>query len=241
MAVFGVLLADEDGVYDPSDPNDRLLLGLKGMISEFEIMTMRSRLERGKLHKAERGELFVGAPLGYVRLPSRGLDLDPDEQVRGGVRMIFDRFNQLGSVGAVFRCLRGEGFSLAVRVTKGPNRGQVEQRPPRLGGSTTCSAIRCTRGPIPMGGDPSIPNDRRRGVRRAGSGRSRERMEGANSRSRPSLYHLGGLSGGGWGVIENARHQAPCRQPDRVKPTPTESRSCLGTTEHWSGDQRSNV
>jgi DNA invertase Pin-like site-specific DNA recombinase len=132
-AVFGVLLADEDGVYDPSDPNDRLLLGLKGMISEVELLTMRSRLERGKLHKAERGELFVGAPLGYVRLPSGELDLDPDEQVRGGVRMIFDRFEELGSVGAVFRCLRRQGITLAVRATKGPNRGQVEQRPPRLG------------------------------------------------------------------------------------------------------------
>lgn len=132
-AVFGVLLADEDGVYDPSDPNDRLLLGLKGMISEVELFTMRSRLERGKLNKARRGELFVGAPLGYVRLPSGELDLDPDEQVRGGVRMIFDRFEELGSVGAVFRCLRRQGITLAVRATKGPNRGQVEQRRPRLG------------------------------------------------------------------------------------------------------------
>ncbi len=132
-AVFGVLLADEDGVYDPSDPNDRLLLGLKGMISEVELMTMRSRLERGKLNKAERGELFVGAPLGYIRLPSGGLDLDPDEQVRDGVRLIFDRFEELGSVGAVFRSLRQQGITLAVRATKGPNRGQVEQRRPRLG------------------------------------------------------------------------------------------------------------
>jgi DNA invertase Pin-like site-specific DNA recombinase len=132
-AVFGVLLADEDGVYDPSDPNDRLLLGLKGMISEVELMTMRSPLERGKLNKAERGELFVGAPLGYVRLPSGGLDLDPDEQVRGGVRLIFDRFEELGGVGAVFRSLRRQGITLAVRATQGPNRGQVEQRRPRLG------------------------------------------------------------------------------------------------------------
>ncbi len=132
-AVFGVLLADEDGVYDPSDPNDRLLLGLKGMISEVELMTMRGRLERGKLNKAQRGELFVGAPLGYVRLPSGELGLDPDEQVRGGVRLIFERFEELGSVGAVFRSLRRQGITLAVRATKGPNRGHVEQRRPRLG------------------------------------------------------------------------------------------------------------
>jgi DNA invertase Pin-like site-specific DNA recombinase len=55
-AIFGTILADEDGVYDPQDTNDRLLLGLKGTISEFELVTMRNRLERGRLHKAQRGE-----------------------------------------------------------------------------------------------------------------------------------------------------------------------------------------
>ena len=63
-AVFGTLLADQDGVYDPTDPNDRLLLGLRGTISEVELHTMRNRLDRGKLHKAERGELFMCLPIG---------------------------------------------------------------------------------------------------------------------------------------------------------------------------------
>jgi DNA invertase Pin-like site-specific DNA recombinase len=65
-AIFGALLADQDGIYDPSDPNDRLLLGLKGQISELELHTIRSRLVRGKLNKARRGELFIHAPTGYV-------------------------------------------------------------------------------------------------------------------------------------------------------------------------------
>ena len=62
-ALFGTLLADQDGVYDANDTNDRLLLGLKGTISEFELVTMRNRLDRGRLHKAERGELFSQGPL----------------------------------------------------------------------------------------------------------------------------------------------------------------------------------
>src|SRR2546423_14372950 len=64
-ALFGTLLADQDGVYDPRDCNDRLLLGLKGTMSEFELVTMRNRLERGKRNKAERGELFLTVPAGY--------------------------------------------------------------------------------------------------------------------------------------------------------------------------------
>src|SRR5437016_4776062 len=70
-AVFGTLLADQDGVYDPNDPNDRLLLGLRGTISEVELHTMRNRLDRGKLHKAERGELFMTLPIGYAWSPAR--------------------------------------------------------------------------------------------------------------------------------------------------------------------------
>src|SRR5271166_6281592 len=132
-AVFGALLADEDGVYDANDPNDRLLLGLKGMMSEVELLTMRGRLERGRLAKAERGELFLGAPQGYVRLPSGQLDLDPDEQVRAGVRLLFDKFDELGSAWAVFRYLVRQGLRLSMRLRTGPNRGQVVQRLPAAG------------------------------------------------------------------------------------------------------------
>jgi len=89
-ALFGTLLADQDGVYDPRDCNDRLLLGLKGTMSEFELVTMRNRLERGKLNKAERGELFIAVPAGYVKLPTGQVVLDPDEQVRAVVALIFD-------------------------------------------------------------------------------------------------------------------------------------------------------
>jgi len=67
-AIFGTLLADQDGIYDANDTNDRLVLGLKGTMSEVELSTMRNRLERGKLHKAERGELILNVPCGYLKL-----------------------------------------------------------------------------------------------------------------------------------------------------------------------------
>ena len=96
-ALFGTLLADEDGVYDPVDTNDRLLLGLTGIISEFELVTMRNRLERGRLHKARRGELFYRVPTGYIKLSSDRIDMDPDEQVREVVRLIFDKYDEIGT------------------------------------------------------------------------------------------------------------------------------------------------
>lgn len=92
--IFRTLLADQDGVYDANDPNDRLLLGLKGTISEVELHTLRSRLERGRLNKAQRGELFHSAPLGYLRGPLGQLELDPDEQVRAVVQLIFEKFDE---------------------------------------------------------------------------------------------------------------------------------------------------
>jgi DNA invertase Pin-like site-specific DNA recombinase len=95
-AVFGTMLADQDGVYDPRDPNDRLLLGLKGTMSEFELVTMRNRLDRGRLNNAERGELFLSVPAGYVRLPTGEVVQDPHEQVRAVVALTFDKFDELG-------------------------------------------------------------------------------------------------------------------------------------------------
>ena len=90
-ALCGSLLADQDGTYDPTDPNDRLLLGLKGTLSEAELLTLRNRLERGRQNKAARGELFDGVPMGYIQLPSGEVTQDLDEQVRGVVRLIFEK------------------------------------------------------------------------------------------------------------------------------------------------------
>ena len=129
-AIFGTLLADEDGVYDPVDTNDRLLLGLKGTISEFELVTMRNRLERGRLHKAQRGELFYRVPTGYIKLSSDRIEMDPDEQVRDVVRLIFEKYDEIGSVWGVFHYLIRNNIRLGFRPFHGPNRGNLEWRRP---------------------------------------------------------------------------------------------------------------
>jgi len=129
-AIFGTILADEDGVYDPRDSNDRLLLGLKGTISEFELVMMRNRLQRGRLHKAERGELIFTVPYGYVKLPTGEVVFDPDEQTRSTVQLIFDKFDELGSFGRLYRYLMRNQIRLGVRLLRGPRRGQLEWREP---------------------------------------------------------------------------------------------------------------
>jgi DNA invertase Pin-like site-specific DNA recombinase len=127
--VFGTLLADQDGIYDPNDPNDRLILGLKGTMSEVELSTMRNRLERGKLHKAQRGELILDVPCGYLKLPSGEVVLDPDEQVRATVQLVFDKFAELGSFGKLYRYLRQNKIYMGVRIRQGPRRGELVWRP----------------------------------------------------------------------------------------------------------------
>jgi DNA invertase Pin-like site-specific DNA recombinase len=131
--IFGTILADEDGLYDPRDSNDRLLLGLKGTMSEYELVTMHNRLERGKLHKAERGELFQNVPSGYVKLPTHTVALDPDEQARSTVQLVFDKFDELGSFGRLYRYLARNNIRLGMRVQRGPRRGELEWRPAKRG------------------------------------------------------------------------------------------------------------
>jgi DNA invertase Pin-like site-specific DNA recombinase len=114
-AVRDTLLADEDGVYDPGDINDRLILGMKGIMSEMELHVMKNRLERGRRNKAERGELFHSVPWGYVRLPDGTVAVDPDEQVRAAVHRVFDTFQKLGSAFATLRDLRRRDVKLPIR------------------------------------------------------------------------------------------------------------------------------
>ncbi len=129
-AVFHTLLADLDGVYDPTQYNDRLLLGMKGTMSEAELHFIGQRLHETRRNKALRGELFTMVPIGYVRLPGDRVARDPDEQVQHVVRLIFDKFDELGSIGAVLRYLVSHGIKLGVRVQSGPDAGRLEWRPP---------------------------------------------------------------------------------------------------------------
>ena len=123
--IFGTLLADQDGLYDPNDTNGRMILGLKGTMSEIELFTMRNRLERGKLHKAQRGELISSVPCGYLKLPTGEVILDPDEQARLVVQLVFDKFDELGSFGRLYRYLRQNEICLGMRVQRGAKRGEL--------------------------------------------------------------------------------------------------------------------
>jgi DNA invertase Pin-like site-specific DNA recombinase len=129
-AVFHTLLADQDGIYDPTSYNDRLLLGLKGTISEAELHILRGRLTEGRLNKARRGELFNHASIGYIRKPSGELALDPDEQVRSVVGLIFDQFDRQRSLHGLLRYLVKHKIQMPVRPHGGANRGQLEWRRP---------------------------------------------------------------------------------------------------------------
>ena len=128
-AVFGTLLADQDGIYDPNDANDRLLLGLKGTMSEVELSTMRNRLERGKLHKAQRGDLILTVPCGYLKLPTGEVILEPDEQARATVQLVLDKFAELGSFTKVYRYLARHKICAGIRIHQGPRRGELVWRP----------------------------------------------------------------------------------------------------------------
>lgn len=89
-AVFGTLIGDLDGIDDPTDYNDRLLLGLKGTMSEAELHVLKQRMLAGKRAKAARGELGMTVPMGYVRRPSGEVMKDPDEQAQATIQLIFD-------------------------------------------------------------------------------------------------------------------------------------------------------
>jgi DNA invertase Pin-like site-specific DNA recombinase len=133
-ALSGTLLGDPDGVYDPAEHNDRLLLGLKGTISEAELHLIKQRMWTGRLAKARRGELAVPLPSGFVRCPSGEVALDPDEQVQAVVRLVFELFDRLGTVNGVLCFLADNHIQLGIRVREGPERGELSwRRPSRVG------------------------------------------------------------------------------------------------------------
>jgi DNA invertase Pin-like site-specific DNA recombinase len=129
-ALSGTLLADPDAVYDPADHNDRLLLGLKGTISEAELWLIRQRMWSGRMAKANRGELVVDPPVGYLRRASGEVVIDPDAQVQAVVRLVFAKFAELGTLHAVLAWLVAHGIELGGRQLHGLDRGELVWRRP---------------------------------------------------------------------------------------------------------------
>jgi DNA invertase Pin-like site-specific DNA recombinase len=129
-AIYRTLLADADGLYDPSQYNDRLLLGLKGTMSEAELHILKSRLQQGMWNKAQRGELLNHAPTGFVRTIAGDLVMDPDEQAQAVMRLLFAQFRRRGSVSGLLRWLVRNDMKLPIRPHSGSNRGELEWRRP---------------------------------------------------------------------------------------------------------------
>jgi DNA invertase Pin-like site-specific DNA recombinase len=124
-ALTQALILDEDGVYDPAHFNDRLLLGLKGTMSEAELHVLRARLQGGILNKARRGELLMRTPIGLIYNSEGRLVLDPDKQVQAAVRLLFDTFRRTGSAMATVRTFRRQNLLFPRRVHWGPQKGEV--------------------------------------------------------------------------------------------------------------------
>ena len=129
-ALSGTLLGDMEAVYDPNAHNDRLLLGLKGTISEAELHLIRQRMAGGRIAKARRGELAVPLPSGLVRRPSGEVVLDPDEQVRAVISLIFSLFDRMGTVGGVLAHLADNRIQVGIRLREGPDQGELTWRRP---------------------------------------------------------------------------------------------------------------
>ncbi len=116
-AVTDTLIADGDGLYHPADFNDRLVLGLKGTMSEAELHMIRHRLTAGLRHKAAKGELRQGLPVGFVYDEAARVVMDPNEAVIEAIATVFRRFDELGSARQVMLSLRGDGVLIPRRPT----------------------------------------------------------------------------------------------------------------------------
>jgi DNA invertase Pin-like site-specific DNA recombinase len=124
-ALAETLILDEDGIYDPSHFNDRLLLGLKGTMSEAELHVLRARLIGGQINKARRGELYLRPPIGYIYNTHQQMVFDPDEQVQRAIRLVFETFRRSGSAKRVMQHFSAEGILFPRRIVTGPRAGEV--------------------------------------------------------------------------------------------------------------------
>ena len=167
-SVTDTLILDEDGIYNPTDFNDRLLLGLKGTMSEAELHLIRSRMQGGVLHKAKRGELPTLLPIGFVYDDAGRVVLDPDQQVQQAVRLFFATFRRVGSAYAVIQTFQRQGILF-------PQQGFEGNRPSplRWGALQHSQAVRMLRNP------------RYAGAYAFGRTRLRKKLDGRAGHSKP--------------------------------------------------------
>jgi DNA invertase Pin-like site-specific DNA recombinase len=128
-ALTGTLILDEDGLYDPATFNDRLLLGMKGTMSEAELHVLRARLRGGILHKASRAALKLPLPMGLAYTEDETVILDPDAQIQQALRVLFATFKRTGSATATVKYFRSQGLLFPHRVRTGPHAGEIHWGP----------------------------------------------------------------------------------------------------------------
>jgi DNA invertase Pin-like site-specific DNA recombinase len=170
-ALTGTLICDEDGLYDPANFNDRLLLGLKGTMSEAELHFIRARLRGGQLSKARRGELPMPLPVGLVTDPTGNVVLDPDAAVQHAIRHLFATFARTGSARAVVQAFNTQGLLFPARVRFGPHKGELAWMPlkhwrvlrtlhnPRYAGAFVYGRRRERKGPDGKTFHETLPRD----------------------------------------------------------------------------------
>ena len=124
-AMTKTLVIDHDGAYDPTQLNDRLILGLKGTMSEFEMNLLRQRAQESYRQKVRRGKVLTQVPIGYVRTDDQGIEMTPDLQVQQAIRGLFAKFRELGSVRQVFLWYHNEKLPLPTYVPKNGRREVV--------------------------------------------------------------------------------------------------------------------
>jgi DNA invertase Pin-like site-specific DNA recombinase len=174
--LLNTLIVDTEMIYDPRLLNDRLLLGLKGTISEAEIGWLRQRAHEALLAKARRGELVIGLPVGYVRTPDGQVDKDPDQRIQQAIDLVFERFAALGSARQVLLWCRQEGITLPVVKPDGEGGSHVAWRLPIYG-----TILRVLQNPIYAGayafGRTGTRTHVEAGVARKSRGHRRRRPE----------------------------------------------------------------
>ena len=127
--LVGTLIVDEDGIYDPRHPNDRLLLGMKGTMSELELSLFRQRSQEALKQKARRGELVLGVAAGYVRVGREGIEKNPDKRVQEALQLVFTKFAEFQSARQVHIWFRDEKIELPVKSRQGEAYGVVWRLP----------------------------------------------------------------------------------------------------------------
>ncbi len=124
-SMTGTLILDEDGLYDPATFNDRLLLGMKGTMSEAELHILRARLRGGILNQAQRAALKLQLPVGLVYVEEKTVHLDPDAQVQNAFRVLFATFKRTTSAWATVKYFRDQQLLFPHRVRTGPHAGTI--------------------------------------------------------------------------------------------------------------------